>query len=100
MEWFIRKHRPKAIVVASTTVMKWTCVRCDLAAHPEIDTCITDHPLSTGPSGDTDPFLTDMRKFMNDPSYRGSRANSPWCLNECQQARCRSYPRRSGKPAS
>lgn len=96
MEWFIRKYRPKAIVIASTIVMKWTCVRCDLAAHPKIKSCLTNHPMARKDNR----FSEDVRKFLNDPSYRGSRANSPWCLNECQQARCRSYPRRSGKPAS
>ena len=102
MEWFIRKYQPTAIIIASTIVMKWTCVRCDLAAHPEIkQTCITDHPLSTaGPSGNPDPFLTDVRKFLKDPSYPGGRANSPWCLNEDQQACCRSYPWRKKTASS
>ena len=102
MEWFIWMYRPTAIIIASTIVMKWTCVRCDLAAHPEIkQTCITDHPLSTaGPSGNPDPFLTDVRKFLKDPSYPGGRANSPWCLNEDQQACCRSYPWRKKTASS
>ena len=93
MEWFIRKHQPTAIVIASTTVMKWTCVRCDLAAHPEIKICITEHPLRP-------QFATDVREFLKNPSYRGSRADSPFRLNEAQRKRCRSYPWRSRKPAS
>ena len=94
MEWFIWMYRPTAIVIASTIVMKWTCVRCDLAEHPEIRTCVTDHPLSS------DPFSTDVGRFLKVPFFRGSRADSPWCLNEAQKACCRSYPRKSGKPAS
>jgi len=93
MEWFIRKHQPTAIVIASATVMQDTCVRCDLAAHPEIKICITEHPLRP-------QFATDVREFLKNPSYRGSRADSPFRLNEAQRARCRSHPRRSAKPAS
>ncbi len=96
MEWFIRKHQPTAIVIASTIVMKWTCVRCDLAAHPEIDICMTNNPVAWRDNR----FAEDVQEFLKNPSYRGSRADSPWCLNEAQRDRCRSYPRRSGKPAS
>ena len=113
MEWFIRKHQPTAIVIASATVMQYTCVRCDLAAHPEIKICITDHPTAslakpsnTEPSkktespGNPEPFVTDVREFLKNPSYRGSQAGLPFSLNEAQRACCRSHPRRSGKPAS
>ena len=100
MEWFIRKHQPKAIVIASTTVMKWTCVRCDLAAHPEIDTCVTDHPRNTNPfSDDVREFLDKLDKSHESPIRCGARADSPFRLNEAQRRRCRSYPWRK-KPAS
>ena len=61
MEWFIRKHQPTAIVIASATVMQYTCVRCDLAAHPEIKICITDHPTASlaKPSNTEPPKSTE-----------------------------------------
>ena len=88
MEWFIREHRPTAIVIASATVIQYTCVRCDLAAHPEIDTCMTDHPRNTN------PFAKDVRRFQKDPSYRGSREKEKSKLDD-YKARCRSYSRRN-----
>ena len=95
MEWFIWMYRPTAIVIASTIVMKWTCVRCDLAAHPKIDTCVTNNPMART----NNRFSEDVQRFLDDPAYRGSRADSPWCLNEAQKACCGSYPWRK-KPAS
>lgn len=88
MEWFIREHRPTAIVIASATVIQYTCVRCDLAAHPEIDTCMTDHPRNTN------PFAEDVRRFQEDPSYRGSREKEKSKLDD-YKARCHSYSRRN-----
>ena len=95
MEWFIRKRQPTAIVIASTLVMKWTCVRCDLAAHPEIHTCMTNNPMARRDNR----FAEDVQEFLKNPSYRGSQADSPFRLNEAQRRRCRSYSwRRSPHP--
>ena len=44
MEWFIWKYRPAAILIASATVKRYTCARCDLANHPKIKTFMTVHP--------------------------------------------------------
>lgn len=85
MEWFIRKRQPTAIVIASTTVIQYTCVRCDLAAHPEIDTCMTNNPMARK----NNQFAEDVQRFLNDPSYRGSRAKEKSCLDD-YKARCRS----------
>ena len=105
MEWFIWMYRPTAIVIASTIVIKWTCVRCDLDDHPKIHTCMTDHP-SHWTKQNTNPFSENVREFLDklDKSHEspircGDRADSPWCLNEAQQACCGSYPWRK-KPAS
>ena len=86
MEWFIQTHHPTAIVVASATVMRYSCVRHDLAAHPEIDTCVTDHPRNTN------PFSHDVRKFLQDRSFCGSKETLPLCLKKHEIALCRSYP--------
>ena len=86
MEWFIQMYCPNSIVIASATVMRWSCVRHDLAAHPKIDICVTDHPRNTN------PFSSDVRRFLEDKSFRGSKANLPLCLKENQIARCLSYP--------
>ena len=85
MEWFIQTYHPTAIVVASATVMRYSCLRYDLAAHPEIDTCVTDHPRNTN------PFSRDVCKFLQDRSFRGSKATLPLCLKEREIALCRSY---------
>ena len=105
MEWFIWMYRPTAIVIASTIVIKWTCVRCDLDDHPKIHTCMTDHP-SHWTKQNTNPFSENVRKFLDkldksheSPIHCGDRADSPWCLNEDQQTCCGSYPWRK-KPAS
>ena len=84
MEWFIRKRQPKAIVIASTTVIQHTCVRCDLAAHPEIHTCMTNNPMARDKR-----FAEDVQEFLKNPSYRGSRAKEKSCLDD-YRARCRS----------
>ena len=88
MEWFIWMYRPTAIVIASTIVMKWTCVRCDLAAHPEIHTCMTNNPMARDKR-----FAEDVQRFLDDPSYRGFRAKEKLCfeLNEAEKDRCRPY---------
>ena len=85
MEWFIRKRQPTAIVIASTTVIQHTCVRCDLAAHPEIDTCMTNNPVAWRDNR----FAEDVQEFLKNPSYRGSRAKEKSCLDD-YRARCRS----------
>ena len=85
MEWFIQEHQPTAIVIASATVMEYTCVRYDLAAHPEIATCVTVHPRCAK------RFKQDVREFLNDESCRGSKAYLPLYLKECEKARCHSY---------
>ena len=85
MEWFIRKRQPTAILIASTIVIQYTCVRCDLAAHPEIDTCMTNNPMAW----QDNRFAEDVQRFLNDPSYRGSRAKEKSCLDD-YKARCRS----------
>lgn len=89
MEWFIWMYRPTAIVIASTIVIKWTCVRCDLDAHPKIDTCMTDHP-SYWTNQNTNPFSKDVREFLDKLKGRaqpdqaihcGARANENLCLH-------------------
>ena len=85
MEWFIQEHQPTAIVIASAIVMKYTCVRYDLAAHPEIATCMTDHPQSPRKR-----FQKDVKRFLEN-GYQGSNACLPLCLKECEKARCHSY---------
>ena len=86
MEWFIQTYCPTSIVIASATVMRYSCVRCDLAAHPKIDTCVTAHPRNTN------PFSSDVRSFLEDKSFRGSKADLPLSLKQGDRARCRSHP--------
>lgn len=91
MEWFIQTYCPTSIVIASATVMQYSCVRYDLAAHPEIDTCVTAHPRYIDPISRTKPFLQDVPRFLVDNSFRGSMAGLPLRLNDGEIALCHSY---------
>ena len=86
MECFIQSYRPTAIVIASATVTRYSCVRYDLAAHSKIDTCVTAHPRTTN------PFSHDVQKFLKDKSFRGYKADLKLSLKAGEIARCRSYP--------
>ena len=62
MEWFICEHRPTAIIIASTTVIQYTCVKFDLADSKK-DACMTDHPSYWRQN--TNPFSKDVRDFLD-----------------------------------
>ena len=46
MDWFIRKHCPRQIIVASTCVINYGGVKDVLAGHKDIHVLYTSHPLA------------------------------------------------------
>ena len=60
MRWFIQKHKPKNIVIASSIILAWSCVGVVLLDYPKIRTCNTHHPRTGRFSVDIDAFLEEI----------------------------------------
>ena len=59
MRWFIHQYRPKNIVLASSIILDWSCVRAVMLDYPEINTLETHHPISR-----KEKFSADIKAFL------------------------------------